>query len=198
MALFVFLLGLILTIGGCGGLLASIDLLPTEIGLLYAGCGVMAVCSGFIVISLGVLARRLDALGASWRVDEPGLQPAYAEAQPGYAQDAAAESVGGDEPHDLRESADPSHAERSQAYGENAEDDEPVNENRTGHIPTLQEFEDAILHPEEPPTLVGRYSAGGANYMIFSDGTIEAETEEGQFRFASMGDFKAYIAGQRS
>ena len=34
--------------------------------------------------------------------------------------------------------------------------------------------------------------------MIFSDGTIEAETEEGAFKFASMGDFKAYLAGKRS
>jgi hypothetical protein len=33
--------------------------------------------------------------------------------------------------------------------------------------------------------------------MIFSDGTIEAETEQGAFRFASMGDFKAYIAGRK-
>jgi hypothetical protein len=33
--------------------------------------------------------------------------------------------------------------------------------------------------------------------MIFSDGTIEAETEQGAFKFASMGDFKAYLGGRQ-
>jgi hypothetical protein len=48
------------------------------------------------------------------------------------------------------------------------------------------------------PTLVGHYSAGGANYKIFSDGSIEAETEGGAFRFASMDDFKSYLARERA
>ena len=30
--------------------------------------------------------------------------------------------------------------------------------------------------------------------MIFADGSIEAETAEGAFKFASMGDFKRYLA----
>ena len=29
--------------------------------------------------------------------------------------------------------------------------------------------------------------------MIFSDGSIEAETDEGAFKFASMGDFKQFL-----
>ena len=48
-----------------------------------------------------------------------------------------------------------------------------------------------------PPTLVGRYSAGGANYSIFSDGSIEAETDQGAFKFGSMTEFKAFIAAKR-
>jgi len=61
----------------------------------------------------------------------------------------------------------------------------------------MHDVEDTLGHPEPPPRLVGRYSAGGAHYKIFSDGTIEAETDEGQFKFASMADFKAYIAERR-
>ena len=41
------------------------------------------------------------------------------------------------------------------------------------------------------------YTAGGAKYMIFSDGAIEAETDDGAFRFASMAEFKSYIAGRK-
>ncbi len=33
--------------------------------------------------------------------------------------------------------------------------------------------------------------------MIFSDGSIEAETEDGAFKFASMSEFKAYLAGSK-
>ena len=34
--------------------------------------------------------------------------------------------------------------------------------------------------------------------MIFSDGSIEAETEEGKFKFASMSDFKRHLAEKRA
>jgi hypothetical protein len=44
-------------------------------------------------------------------------------------------------------------------------------------------------------TVVGRYQAGVASYVMFSDGTIEVETESGPLRrFASMDDLKAFIA----
>ena len=62
-------------------------------------------------------------------------------------------------------------------------------------MPTIAEIEQALAEPEGPPALVGHYSAGGANYKIFSDGSIEAEMETGAFRFASMDDFKAYLGG---
>ncbi len=71
--------------------------------------------------------------------------------------------------------------------------EEPVNEYRAGRLPTLAAIERAIETPEAPPTLIGRYTSGGANYMIFSDGSIEAETDEGAFKFASMGDFKKFL-----
>ena len=73
----------------------------------------------------------------------------------------------------------------------------PVEENRRRPA-DLAELEEALAAAKAPPTLVGRYSAGGANYMIFSDGSIEAETEDGAFRFASMDDFKAYLASERA
>ena len=50
------------------------------------------------------------------------------------------------------------------------EAEEPVNENRSGHLPTLGEIEQALETPEAPPSLIGRYSSGGANYMIFAGG----------------------------
>ena len=65
-----------------------------------------------------------------------------------------------------------------------------------GHLPSLETIETVLETPEEPqgpPSLIGSYSSAGANYKIFSDGSIEAETGEGTFQFASMGDFKRHL-----
>lgn len=176
MTVFVFALALILAIGGVGGLIASVDLLPTEIGVLYAGCGVIAVSSACIVASIGVLILRLDRLA-------PERQPVYAEPPA---------------PLPPMETPEPALEPNADMQGDIQDADyASEDEDRSGRFPTMHEMEEAIAHPEPPPTLVGRYSAGGASYMIFSDGTIEAETSQGAYRFASMGDFKAFIANQK-
>lgn len=41
--------------------------------------------------------------------------------------------------------------------------------------------------------VVGRYSSGGNTYMMFDDGTIEAETPNGRFTFASLDELKAFV-----
>src|SRR5271169_2441487 len=188
MAIFVFLLGLLLTVLGCCALIASVNLVPTDMGILYAGCGAVAASSGFIVVSIGALIRRVDALADAFSMPSPEPTPFETlalEPEPSFAP----------EPAPPEEASEPI-AERSAASADI--ENEPINENRAGRLPTLAEVEHAIVEPGAPPTLVGRYTAGGAHYMIFSDGTIEAETEQGAFRFASMGDFKAYIAGRGS
>jgi hypothetical protein len=83
--------------------------------------------------------------------------------------------------------------EAGETHEEARDFEDAVNENRVGHLPTLGEIERAIETPERPPTLIGRYASGGANYMIFSDGSIEAETDEGAFKFGSMGEFKRFL-----
>ena len=75
-----------------------------------------------------------------------------------------------------------------------AEDESPVNINRTGHLPSLDAIELVLETPELPPSMIGSYSSAGANYKIFADGSIEAETSEGTFKFDSMGDFKRHLA----
>ena len=44
--------------------------------------------------------------------------------------------------------------------------------------------------------MVGRYEAGGASYVLFSDGTIDVETESGTHRFASMQALREHIGQQ--
>ncbi len=195
MAIFTFILGFLFVAAGAGGLFASFDLLPTEIGLLYAVCGTLALSAGGVTLAIGALIRRLDVIATairslqnrnSWQglpaATEEAVAPPQFETPRGQE---AAEPAPADEPAAIEEEPD--------ALAE----DDSVNENRSGHLPTIAAIEHALGEPEPSPTLVGRYTAGGANYMIFSDGSIEAETENGAFKFASMGEFKAYLAGAR-
>lgn len=64
--------------------------------------------------------------------------------------------------------------------------------------PEMPEPALAELRPEEPalsvPTVVKTYTAGGHSYIMFSDGTIEADTPEGLFTFQSLEELKTFIA----
>jgi hypothetical protein len=44
------------------------------------------------------------------------------------------------------------------------------------------------------PQIIGTYSSGDNLYVMFSDGSIAAETPDGVFRFESLEDLKEYIA----
>ncbi|MCJ2063085.1 hypothetical protein MKK63_10225 [Methylobacterium sp. J-088] len=63
----------------------------------------------------------------------------------------------------------------------------------------------AHLTPEPEPkpsapqpdtrTVVGRYASGGNTYVMFENGSIEAETPQGRFTFASLDELKAFVDG---
>ena len=190
MAFLVFALSLFLLGVGVAGGYMSLDLLPTGIGVLYAIGGAVAVCMAVVTFALGVMIRRIDALaelvrrqaGGPHGVANPRRSNSHSRLPP------PASSLRRRKPN------------RRIRGGGSAEDSAAasVNENGSGHLPTLGEIEHAIVMPEAPPSLIGRYSSGGANYMIFADGSIEAETQEGTFRFASMGDFKQYLSDRKN
>ena len=185
MAFVVFALSVVLMIAGLASGFMSLDLLPTGVGLLYALGGAVAVSMALVALALAALIRRVDALTAL-------VQP-----QPSNIVHAPGETPVAHQAHEVQPIEIEAPAEKA---GELPADafEEPVNENRAGRLPTLGEIEHAIETPEPPPGLIGRYSSGGANYMIFDDGSIEAETGEGTFKFASMGDFKRYLADRKA
>lgn len=47
--------------------------------------------------------------------------------------------------------------------------------------------------PQPEPAIVGRYSSGDTNYLMFADGSIEAQTPEGVMRFASLTELKRFV-----
>jgi hypothetical protein len=64
--------------------------------------------------------------------------------------------------------------------------------------PTLRSSLDPAPIPAPKPatrTVVGRYASGGNTYVMFEDGSIEAETPQGRFTFASLDELKAFVDG---
>lgn len=71
---------------------------------------------------------------------------------------------------------------------------------------------DSVAHAPEPPapeptpapppmpehdssasTVIGRYEADGTSYVMYADGSIEAQSEAGVYRFSSMTELRAFI-----
>ena len=187
----IFFLSFILLLAGAASGYESIDLLPTSVGVLYALAGAVAVCAAVITFAIAVLIRRIDGLRKLLpQSARSSLFPVGFGVTPS-AETALAEQL----------SAAPltSETEVGEKAGEELrlEDESPININRAGHLPSLEAIETVLETPEEPqgpPTLIGSYSSAGANYKIFADGSIEAETNEGTFTFASMADFKRHLA----
>ncbi len=175
------LVGLALIVVAGAGLVASIDLLTTDLGAIYATCSAIAAAAGLIIVALAGVTHRIDSLRAALvrQSGSPRRAPAAADLAPPIPPPVPLENRGD------------ATAEQPPFPADAAPEVEPA--------PPLA----AEAAPIEPPTaaspttLVGRYSSGGANYSIFSDGSIEAETDQGAFHFASMTEFKAYIAAKR-
>ena len=87
---------------------------------------------------------------------------------------------------------------------ESAHDEEPAHEQApaTAEAPEHDQEPSVADHTEAgpgaeehapEPDVVGRYSSGGSHYTLYSDGSIDAQTDHGIFRFASMADLRAHI-----
>jgi hypothetical protein len=189
-AILIFILSSILLIAAAASGYQSLDLLPTSIGVLYALIAAVAACGAVVTFAIGALTWRIDALTKLVRQSAgPSALPIAFEAAPS-AETAPAGTVL------VAPSAVEAGLSASMNEAAGAEDESPINFNRSGHLPSLETIETVLETPEEPqgpPTLIGSYSSAGANYKIFSDGSIEAETGEGTFQFASMSDFKRYL-----
>jgi hypothetical protein len=60
--------------------------------------------------------------------------------------------------------------------------------------PEPGDTENAPSIADGPRTVVGTYNSGDNRYVMFSDGSIEAETPDGMFRFDSLEELKEFIA----
>lgn len=66
----------------------------------------------------------------------------------------------------------------------------PVETPATGSTPTEEE---APLDHNDAVHVVGTYASGGNTYVMFSNGSIEAETPKGRFNFSSLDELKVFV-----
>jgi hypothetical protein len=194
-AILIFILSFILLIAAAASGYESLDLLPTSIGVLYALIGAVAACGAVVTFAIGVLTWRIGELTKLVRQSAGPLALPTALEAATSAEIASTKTVS--VPLSSIETEFPASVDEARG----TEDESPINFNRSGHLPSLETIETVLETPEEPqgpPTLIGSYSSAGANYKIFSDGSIEAETGEGTFQFASMSDFKRHLSERKA
>jgi len=196
-AILIFLLSLILLIAAAASGYQSLDLLPTGIGVLYALAAAVAACAAVLTFAIAVLVRRIDRLAKLVAQSaSPSAFPAPPEIPPSTETALAGDVYAA--PFAIETGASETVRGSPEPFDEAVagEDQSPINLNRAGRLPSLETIETVLETPEEPqgpPGLIGSYSSAGANYRIFADGSIEAETSEGTFKFASMDDFKRHL-----
>ena len=104
-------------------------------------------------------------------LDERVLEPRDLD-EPVEPKEPVAEPVVADDEAE----PDREHAEAADAAREDEPDDE------------------AASDEPHPPVVVGTYNSGDNKYVMFSDGSIEAQTPSGVFRFKSLDELKEFIA----
>ena len=91
--------------------------------------------------------------------------------------------------------------DRSDEAPESLADIDPEAEaQRSDEPPAVEADEEAFAENEAtsveegPATIIGTYNSGDNKYVMFSDGSIEAQTPSGTFRFQSLDELKEFIA----
>jgi len=137
---------------------------------------------------------------------EPGEQPAAGGASAALADEQAARHPApsadaiprtGDDWFDRALSGMDEVVEPYEASGQGGAGETPAEENAQRSAPELraQAAEPIGGAPPSEPAVIGRYTSGNTTYVMFADGSIEAETPNGVLRFASLADLKVYVEG---
>ena len=103
------------------------------------------------------------------------------------------------EPHPLEPREVPSALD----HAEPAHEPTPVHVSEPAPEPVVDHAAEPVADApstalETPPnslSVIGRYDSDGTSYVMYSDGSIEAQSETGVFRFNSMAELKAFIEG---
>jgi hypothetical protein len=154
--------GLLLVVCGLGAMATGWDQILIERGWSLFIAGAMFVAGGAVTMSLGVLIGRLDALNRSAIVVPGGTDKRLAPAK--EARD--------DRKAEPAEATSPKIVPAEEAAAE-----------------AVQEVAGAT--EEAAPSVIDHYESGGASYVMYSDGSVDVQTEYGVRRYASLAELRS-------
>ena len=171
---FVIAMGLVLGLAGAYAIWLGYPIIEVERGWAQVIGGAAALSGGVVTLAIGLLIGAVDRLRRALPIAPPA--PAVAAYAPEPADPAPVEWVDRDEATDSHsvdtfERAVRGAMDEARASGEAA----PAS---------------AVAIENAPARVLGRYAFGGDHYTLYEDGSIEAETEEGVTRFASLDELR--------
>jgi hypothetical protein len=203
----------LIALGGAAALYGA-DTIRSESGATIAVAGVSFACAGFLLlglvqvcVELRRLRRLAEAQGNEPRAAALPPVPAFPVPVAVPAPDRPAGSVAEGKAEGAESVPSPALAEpvpvppasdRKAAVASDLERDaeEAVDSDLLDagddHAPDLRDTGAASRPPKERGDPVATYTSGANTYFMFGDGTIEAETPKGRFRFATMAELRHY------
>jgi hypothetical protein len=164
----------------------------------------------------GLFSRKDRRAATQFPAEQPAIEPARerdeqpaAEPEPAaVAEDVSARAPAtpadaiprtGDDWFDralsgLDEVGEPYEASRRSTAPETPRHEDVARSAMDVHPPAPQNEPAGGVPPSEP-AVIGRYTSGNTTYVMFADGSIEAETPNGVLHFASLADLKVYVEG---
>jgi hypothetical protein len=215
MVFFLSCISVVLILVGGAAALYGADTIRSETGATIAIAGVSIACAGFLLLGLvqvSVEIRRLrraveeqDDLEVPARAAVPALPPVptLAAATAAAAADAKEATLGkpdGDTREDSDKTITPEpyarkDEEHAPGRGSSVEAalDTDLLEAEEGHAPAAAPEPPApVAPPKERGEPVATYTSGANTYFMYGDGTIEAETPKGRYRFETMAELRHY------
>ena len=110
------------------------------------------------------------------------------------ARDAAAQGASPPQQDERTRAVEPVHADSSRADIVRTEPADVEPAVYAERVPSLQPPSPAATSPQASP-VIGRYESDDTFYVMYADGSIEAQSPAGIYRFSSMAELKAFIEG---
>ncbi|HEX2724334.1 MAG TPA: hypothetical protein VHN20_00780 [Beijerinckiaceae bacterium] len=213
-----YIVALAMVAGGLSAIYLGSDIIVMERGWTMVISGAVIAAAGALLAGVATAVARLQAIEHEFavlrdRLARSDFDAATAQlaaprrsAPPRGAGGAAMAAAGLTASRDFELPPEPRLGDTPVAAGPAPGQPAPV---PAGHEAALIEAEGGkaaagaqagtVTTPESSeaaggPTVVGTYNSGGNFYIMYSDGSIEAETPAGKFRFLSLDELKDFIA----
>lgn len=190
MGVALYLIALALVGAGAASIAYGYGIILNERGWTMVISGAVAATGGFVLLGIAVVAGRVKRVErALARVAETA-----AEVRPSFPPMPSAPPV--PPPPSRAEAASPAPRPARPEPEEHAVLKAADAIPEPAPLPRSTAAPAAAAPPREADsrTIIGTYNSGGNSYVMYSDGSIEADTPSGQYTFQSLDELKEFIA----